>query len=283
VTKPGNVKKYVPLGTNLSCIEFNGGDGSGNITGKYMYKEFCYYYRRKTSKYTSTDAEEGPPMMLWDETTMKDANDERKPLEKDWLDELGQTFPRYNDWEIFELPFGIQVLRYPLLDGTHTLENVKSFINTLRQLVILHSLQVCHGDLLPRNSIFNSDGSGHLIDFDLSRKVGTRYVQGYNYNDFCHIRHPDAQAGETMEIEHDVYSIKAISRVYFGETHWDGINACTDINEIITYLTQDGISIPILDATGWPKTSSGGIATELKNKATNSPNRLVNTKARDEV
>jgi len=45
----------------------------------------------------------------------------------------------------------------------------------------MHEIDFVHGDLLPRNVVFDITGDGYVTDFDLSRKVGTTYVRGYNY------------------------------------------------------------------------------------------------------
>ena len=52
----------------------------------------------------------------------------------------------------------------------------------LNQVRIMNGLDYVHGDLLPRNLVFSAD-NGYVIDFDLTRKVGGRYVSKYNHVD----------------------------------------------------------------------------------------------------
>ena len=79
----------------------------------------------------------------------------------------------------------------------------------------MHEIGFVHGDLLPRNVIFDSEGRGYVIDFDLSRKVGDKYVRGYNHLDFQDFRHNGAKAGEEMTKDHDLHSLRKMSILFF--------------------------------------------------------------------
>ena len=54
----------------------------------------------------------------------------------------------------------------------------KDFKGVCEMLKEMHELGYCHGDVRNNNIVFNGI-STHLIDFDLSGKVGQKYPAGY--------------------------------------------------------------------------------------------------------
>ena len=84
----------------------------------------------------------------------------------------------------------------------------------IRQIGIMHGKGYVHGDLLPRNVLFKGD-EGFVIDFDLSRKIGRPYVEGFNHGDFMDFRHKGANRWEPMLEEHDVHSLYQMSKHFF--------------------------------------------------------------------
>ncbi|CAJ1934553.1 unnamed protein product [Cylindrotheca closterium] len=108
----------------------------------------------------------------------------------------------------------------------------------------MHGQNFVHGDLLPRNVIFTNDegcnDKGYLIDFDLTREVlgkGETYVMGYNYIDFVAFRHPDAVAGKQMAKEHDIHSLRMMSRYFFNISD-DRLDEC-NIGELIAWFSKN--------------------------------------------
>ena len=180
-------------GENVTIIEATTGS-------KFVYKEYCYHLRQASDVMT--------PLML-----IKDA-DKRQPPPADLLKKLGS--PYSDDWIVTRGPFGTSVLRYPFIEGTSYSPTIKGWLMILRQIRMMHEIDFVHGDLLPRNVLFDHDGQGYVIDFDLTRKGDkSRYVDGYNYEDFQEFRHTEAKASEPMSKDHDLHSLRKMSLYFF--------------------------------------------------------------------
>lgn len=121
----------------------------------------------------------------------------------------------YSDWKEMKGPFQITIVVYDCLEGSNLLTSKAAWIQVLKQVEAIHSINNVHGDLLPRNFIFDEE-RGWVLDFDLTRKVDQRYVSGYNHEDFRFFRHENAKAGLPMKKDHDVWSLKQLSKSYFG-------------------------------------------------------------------
>ena len=80
---------------------------------------------------------------------------------------------------------------------------------------MIHTINYVHRDLLPHNVIFKDDDEGYVIDFDLSRPEGSPYVQGFNYVSFQGFRHVDAREVCPMKKEHDLHSLRQLSKLFF--------------------------------------------------------------------
>jgi len=165
---------------------------------QYVCKEYCYHLRQRSD------------VFLAQNEIME--SDKRRPPPSELLKQLG---PPYIDWEIHDGPFGIFVLRYHFIEGSTCKPSAKGWVQILKLVKAMHEIDYVHGDLLPQNVLFGGFGEGYLIDFDLSRKVGSGYVSGYNYEPFSSTRHRNARAGEAMEKEHDIHSLREMSKMLF--------------------------------------------------------------------
>jgi serine/threonine protein kinase len=216
VTKPTSaVIDGKKCGDNVTIIETN--------SGKRVYKEFCYYLR-ESDNFNHT------------EIIVKKA-DQRWPPNRELLEALGEP---YLSWEIKDGPCGIKILVYDYIEGTSWLTSRLAWIQVLKQVGIVHSLGYVHGDLLPRNLIFDND-AGYVIDFDLMRKEGGLYVSGYNHSAFGAYRHKHAHAGKVMQKEHDFWALMQMSKEYFADH--DGIDNVTDISGLVQYFEENGCKI----------------------------------------
>lgn len=163
-----------------------------------VYKEFCYYLR------------EADDFNALEWRVRKD--DQRKPPDKALLQGLGDP---YANWKVEQGPFDIRILSYDFIEGVCGRPTSKrSWMAVLNQVRIMHGLDYVHGDLLPRNLVFSAD-NGYVIDFDLTRKVGGRYVSKYNHDDFVNYRHESAKAGQVMQKEHDVWALMKMTDEFF--------------------------------------------------------------------
>ena len=100
----------------------------------------------------------------------------------------------------------VKVLIYDYIQGDHNPKSVSQFKGALTTLKLLHESGYVHGDIRLANIIFTDDSS-YLIDFDLTRKVKTRYPIGYSV---LGERHKGARSGEEMLYEHDRHSMSKI-------------------------------------------------------------------------
>jgi serine/threonine protein kinase len=188
-----------------------------------VYKEFCYYLR-ESDNFNHT------------ETIIKKA-DQRWPPDRKLLKTLGEP---YSSWEIEDGPCGIKILVYDYIEGTSWPTSRLAWIQVLKQVGIMHSLGYVHGDLLPRNLIFDN-GAGYVIDFDLMREEGGLYVSGYNHSAFGAYRHKDAHAGNKMQKEHDFWALMQMSKEYFADH--DGIDNVTEISGLVQYFEESECEI----------------------------------------
>ena len=124
----------------------------------------------------------------------------------------------------------------------------------IRQIGVIHGKGYVHGDLLPRNVLFNGD-EGFVIDFDLSRKSGKPYVEGFNHGDFMDFRHEDANRWEPMLKEHDVHSLYQMSKHFFAVPSLQEPRALEDLERFFVDNRECPISQAYvkLGATGSPR------------------------------
>lgn len=184
-------------GENVTIIEETSGS-------KFVYKEYSYHLRQASSVMT--------PLYVIEE------KDKRQPPPKELLQHLGSP---YLEWAVHKGPFGASVLRYPFIEGSSYNPSVAGWIKILLQIQRMHEIDFVHGDLLPRNVLFDSEGGGYVIDFDLSRKLGGVYVRGYNYIDFQEFRHEGAREGQHMSKDHDLHSLHEMSYFFFDLRKFD--------------------------------------------------------------
>ena len=189
VDDAADISNATTYGENVTFIERR---SSGS---RRVYKEYCYHLRK------------------WIEP-----KDRRRPPPKELLEALGTP---YKDWEIHKGPCGISVLCYDFISGTSNKPSVKGWLKVLDQIQRIHSFGFVHGDLLPRNIIFGDDDDGYVIDFDLSREEGQLYVKGFNHDDFKTFRHPNARERTPMKKEHDLHSLRQLSKMFFDLTTHD--------------------------------------------------------------
>jgi serine/threonine protein kinase len=224
VTKPTSaVIDGKKCGDNVTIIKTN--------SGKRVYKEFCYYLR-ESDNFNHT------------ETKIKKA-DQRWPPNRKLLKALGEP---YSSWEIEDGPFGIKILVYDYIEGTSSPTSRLAWIKVLKKVEIMHSLDYVHGDLLPRNLIFDKD-DGYVIDFDLMREEGGLYVSGYNHSAFGAYRHKNALAGNKMQKEHDFWALMQMSKEYFADH--DGIDNVTEISGLVQYFEESECEISNGEQAGY--------------------------------
>ena len=89
----------------------------------------------------------------------------------------------------------VTVLSYRYIAGTHTPSSLKQFAAVIRVLGSIHEQKMVHGDIRQHNIIFPFEAKegGVLLDFDLARREGTTYPEGYN--EAIVERHEDAKRG----------------------------------------------------------------------------------------
>jgi len=179
-------------GENVTIIE----EASGS---KFVYKEYSYHLRQACDFMM--------PLFVIEKT------DQRQPPPNELLTELGTDYN--TEWKVHKGPFGSSVLRYPFIEGSCNSPSVSGWLEILLLIQKMHKIDFVHGDLLPRNVIFDTAGRGYVIDFDLSRKAGCEYVRGYNHLDFPKFRHDGARAGEVMTKDHDLHSLREMSNFFF--------------------------------------------------------------------
>lgn len=79
-------------------------------------------------------------------------------------------------------------------------------------LHLVHTKGYVHGDIRPPNFVFFGDTS-YLIDYDLARKVGSRYPNGYHdklHGKDFYMRHKNAKEFAVVDKMHDRYSLHVI-------------------------------------------------------------------------
>ena len=216
-------------GDNVTIVERNG--------SRRVYKEYCYHLRETSNFFTPT-IEIG-------------TDDQRQPPPRELLDALGAP---YNNWTIDRGPFGTCVLSYDCIEGSADKPSVGGWLMIIRQIGVMHGKGYVHGDLLPRNVLFKGD-EGFVIDFDLSRKIGKPYVEGFNHGDFMDFRHKRANRWEPMLEEHDVHSLYQMSKHFFAVPSLEEPRALEDLERFF----EDNRECPIsqayvkLGATGSPR------------------------------
>jgi hypothetical protein len=221
-----------------------------------VYKEFCYYLRERDGF-----------NYLMDQSEEVDKADQRQPPPRELLNRLGAP---YSSWSINTYANGrIKILVYDYIKGTRRPASKDGWIEVMKQVQTMHSLNFIHGDLLPRNLIF-SGNEGYVIDFDLMRQENHPYVSGYN-SDFRPYRHKDANANAEMKKEHDVWALAQMSKEYFDfpEKVIDA-DEVTEVSKLLEYFEKTDVTVKNLppdasfteDATGTPVRDAVGSLTD---------------------
>lgn len=192
IAEESKIASVATFGDNVTIVESKK-EGSARV-----YKEFCYHLREASDILA--------PLLIIDK------KNQRQPPPDELIKALG---PPYTDWTVCRGPFGISVLCYDFIEGSPNNPSVKGWSMILKQVYAMHSINFVHGDLLPRNVLFGAIDQGYVIDFDLSRKEGEHYVQGFNYKDFKKFRHKDAKELMPMKKEHDLHSLRQMSEHFF--------------------------------------------------------------------
>ena len=77
----------------------------------------------------------------------------------------------------------------------------------------LHEAGYVHGDIKKENIIFNDDKDfSYLIDFDLAKKEGGKYPEGFRFFEGVSYRHPHAKKYCVMRKEHDRCSLQCVMK-----------------------------------------------------------------------
>jgi hypothetical protein len=147
------------------------------------------------------------------------------PPKEALLDRLAsnESLPRatrafYARWIVHTFTPDVSVLIYPYQHGEHRPSTWAQLVQLLEVVNAMHAAGYVHGDILPRNVIFGRDGGPVvLIDFDLSRVAGAKYVTNFNHQ-VGEYRHQDARAGRPMLAEHDRHSLGVLCDELFGQS-----------------------------------------------------------------
>jgi hypothetical protein len=76
----------------------------------------------------------------------------------------------------------LRVIRTPYRPGFHVATKPTSFLPIIDDLVKLHDMGFVHGDIRGFNTVFDENGWGCLIDFDLGGEHGNaQYPRGYQH------------------------------------------------------------------------------------------------------
>jgi serine/threonine protein kinase len=247
VTRPsGGAKDGQKRGDNVTII-------ITESEGQKVYKEFCYYLRERDGfNYLMEKVE---------------AADQRQPPPSELLNRLGAP---YSSWSLNTYANErIKILVYDYIKGTHWPASKDGWIQVMKQVQTMHSLNFVHGDLLPRNLIFLGK-EGYVIDFDLMREENYPYVSGYN-SDFRPYRHKDAYANAEMKKEHDVWALAQMSQEYFNipEKAID-LDEIREVSKLLEYFEKNDVAVKNLppdahfseDATGSPVRDAVGSLTD---------------------
>lgn len=195
----------------------------------YVYKEFCYYLRDESSEWSR---------MPLAEIRQKKKKDQRLPPPEKLLEVLGA--PYCTEWKLFTGPFGVSVLRYPWIEGAWHKASVNGWLMILDQIRRMHSIGLVHGDLLPRNLVFQDD-SGYVIDFDFAREAGEDYIHDFRREGGLEaFRHPDAEGSRPMKKIHDLHSLRQISTYLFdlSPAECEEIDRCDSLEDLSQWFQQ---------------------------------------------
>lgn len=110
-----------------------------------------------------------------------------------------------------------RVIRYPVVQGSHIPTHASQFVPILEQLQSMHNAGFVHGDIRLSNMVFNPmhPNQSRLIDFDMAGEASTRtYPEGYTTELEDAERHEGASEFETLEKDHDLYSMGSIMKLF---------------------------------------------------------------------
>ena len=109
----------------------------------------------------------------------------------------------------------LRVIRTPYRPGFHVATRPTSFLPIIDDLVKLHDMGFVHGDIRGFNTVFDENGRGCLIDFDLGGEHGNaQYPPGYRV-DLRDGKRIEVQDPSIIEKWHDWF---ALGRLIF-EVH----------------------------------------------------------------
>jgi hypothetical protein len=109
----------------------------------------------------------------------------------------------------------VAVLQYTYMAGGHIAMSSIQFVAIAMQLLQMRKLGFVHGDVRESNIIFDDQGNrANLIDYDMCRCEGSKYISTFNCNIDDGARHPDAIAGGRMEYVHDTFALASIMTLY---------------------------------------------------------------------
>ena len=104
----------------------------------------------------------------------------------------------------------IVALTYAYIQGNHKPQELWQFAKVANSLASINAKGYVPGDVRIENIVFGWKEPGVLIDFDLCRKSGTLYPDGYNGT--IESRHQRTYCGELM---HDMHSLAVILETGF--------------------------------------------------------------------
>jgi hypothetical protein len=130
-----------------------------------------------------------------------------------------EDHPYFPDAKVDLTLNGVGYLQYTWMEGSHIASRFDQFGDILTALLALHEERIVHGDIRSANLLFR-DAESKLLDFDLSGKVdGRTYPPGFqrDIGDDGQ-RHPEAEAGADLALEHDHHALAFVMRQYTAAT-----------------------------------------------------------------
>lgn len=141
------------------------------------------------------------------------------------FDYRGSTRPDFDRrrWQLSEKYLGatvlcsetnLTILSYPYIAGDHIPQHCGHIASLVKQLLVMHTEGFVFADLRLSNSIFKSDGTCRLIDFDIAGTVHHVYPSGFNRVIPDGVRDSRAVGGAPLHHLHDCFALAGLMRMF---------------------------------------------------------------------
>jgi hypothetical protein len=153
---------------------------------------------------------------------------------------LKQEHPaEYSSWKSTRLHPQYAMLECDYVDGSMLPKSWVQFVKAMDIVRTAHDHKFVHGDILPQNLIYHSDGvNSTVLDWDMTRSVADgaqpTYSSGYLCTNHEQWRHPQADRNELMKMAHDAWAMACMAEYWFrGEGLEDWVKAVKS-SELVT-------------------------------------------------